>query len=74
MESQRLLGFPGGSTVKKPPAMQDTACNSGDAVSIPGSERSTAEGNGYPLYYSGLENSVGRGGWWATVHGVYWTC
>ena len=28
------------------------------------------EGNGYPLQYSGLENSVDRGAWWATVHGV----
>ena len=27
------------------------------------------EGNGYPLYYSCLENSMDRGAWWATVHG-----
>ena len=28
------------------------------------------EGNGYPLQYSGLENSIVRGAWQATVHGV----
>ena len=28
------------------------------------------EGNGYPLQYSCLENSMGRGAWWATVHAV----
>ena len=38
--------------------------------SIPGSERSPGEGNGNPLQYSCLENSVDRGTWWATVHGV----
>ena len=38
--------------------------------SIPGSERSPGEGNGNPLQYSCLENSVDRGTWWAIVHGV----
>ena len=42
----------------------------GDVGSIPGSGRSAGEGNGYPLQYSGLENSTGRGAWQATVHGV----
>ena len=37
---------------------------------IPGSGRSPGEGNGNPLQYSCLENSTGRGPWWATVHGV----
>ena len=32
--------------------------------------RSPGEGNGNPLQYSCLENPVGRGAWWATVHGV----
>ena len=32
--------------------------------------RSPAEGNGYPLQYSCLENSMDGGAWWATVHGV----
>ena len=40
------------------------------AGSIPGSGRSTGIGNGTPLQYSCLENSMGRGAWWAPVHGV----
>ena len=42
----------------------------GDLGSIPGLVRSPKEGNGYPLQYSCLENSMDRGAWWATVHGV----
>ena len=38
--------------------------------SIPGSGRSPGEGNGYPLQYSFMENSMDRGAWWAAVHGV----
>ena len=38
--------------------------------SIPGLGRSLEEGNGYPLQYSCLENSVDRGAWLATVHRV----
>ena len=38
--------------------------------SIPGSGRSPGEGNGNPLQYSCLENSMDRGNWWATVHRV----
>ena len=58
--------------VKKPPA---NARDARDAGSIPGSERSPGEGNGNPLQYSCLENSVDRGARWATVHGVakIWT-
>ena len=37
---------------------------------IPGSGRSPGEGNGYPLQYSGLENSIDRGAGRATLHGV----
>ena len=37
---------------------------------IPGSRRSPGEGNGNPFQYSCLENSMDRGAWWATVHGV----
>ena len=44
--------------------------NAGDLGLIPGLGRSPGEGNGYPLQYSCLENSMGRGTWWATVHGV----
>ena len=44
--------------------------NAGDLGSIPGLGRSPGEGNGYPLLYSCLENSMDRGAWRATVHGV----
>ena len=50
--------------VENPPA------NAGDLGSIPGSGRSSGEGNGNPLQYSCLENSTDRGAWCATVHGV----
>ena len=45
-------GFPGGSAGK------ESACNVGDLGLIPGLGRSLGEGNGYPLQYSGLENSM----------------
>ena len=51
------LGFPGGSEVKV------SACNAGDPGSIPGSGRSSGEGNGNPLQCSCLENSMDRGAW-----------
>ena len=41
-----------------------------DTGSIPGSGRSSGEGNGSPLQYSCLENSMDRRAWWCTVHGV----
>ena len=37
---------------------KESACNAGDLGSIPGLERSPGEGEGYPLQYSGLENSI----------------
>ena len=40
-----------------------SACNAGDLGSIPGSGRSPVEGNGNPLQYSCLENSIDKGGW-----------
>ena len=43
---------PGGSAGK------ESACNAGDLGSIPGLGSSSGEGNGYPLQYSGLENSM----------------
>ena len=52
------------------PAGKESTCNVGDLGSIPGLGRSPGEGNGYPLQYSGLENSMDRGAWQATVHGV----
>ena len=49
---------------------KESTCNVGDPGSIPGSGRSPEEGNGNPLQYSCLENSMDRGAWRVTVHGV----
>ena len=49
---------------------KELASNVGHPDSIPGSGRSPGEGKGYPLQYSGLENSMNRGAWQATVYGV----
>ena len=51
-KSQKLLGFPCDSAGK------ESTCNAGDLRSIPGLGRSPGKGKGYPLQYSGLENSV----------------
>ena len=53
------MDFPGGSAGK------ESACNAGDLGSIPGLGRSPGEEKGYPLQYSGLENSMD-----CIVHGV----
>ena len=53
--------------VKNPPA--DVGA-SGDVGSIPRLGRSPRVGNGNPLQYSCLENSMDRGAWQGTVHGV----
>ena len=53
-------GFPFGTVVKNLPANAGDARNEG---SIPGSGRSSGVGNGNPLQYSCLENSVDRGAW-----------
>ena len=57
-------GFPGG------PDGKESTCNVGDLGSIPGLGRTPGEGHGYPLQYSGQENSMDRGGWQALIHGV----
>ena len=57
-------GSPGGSAGKA------STYNAGDIGSIPGSGGSPEEGNGNPLQYSRLENSMDGGAWEATVHGV----
>ena len=57
--SSVFLGFPCVSAGK------ESACNAGDLGSIPGLGRSPGEGKGYPLQYSGLENSTH-----CIVHGV----
>ena len=56
------MGFPGGSVVKNPTANAGDARDSGSATGL---GRSPGEGKGYPLQYSGLENSMG-----CIVHGV----
>ena len=62
--AEGALGFPGGSDG------EESACNVGDQGLVPGSGRSLGEGNGNPLQYSCLGNSMGRGAWQATVRGV----
>ena len=47
--------------VKNPPAIQDTACNTGDAGLIPELGRYPAEGNDNPVQYSCLGNPMDRG-------------
>ena len=60
------LSFPGSAEANNLPANPgDTR----DTCSIPGSGRSSEVGNN-PRQYSCLENSMDRGAWWATVHGV----
>ena len=54
---QVISGFPGGSDGKESP------CNAGDLGSIPGSGRSSGEGNGNLLLYSCLESSMDGGAW-----------
>ena len=59
-----IIGLPWGSDGK------ESACNMGDPGSIPESGRSPGGGHDYPLQYSCLENSMDRGTWRATVHGI----
>ena len=63
LSSCHVLGFPGGSDSKA------SACNAGNPGSIPGSGRSSGEGNGNPLQFL-PENSMDKGVWWATVHRI----
>ena len=58
------MGFLGGSDAK------ESACNTGNPVSIPELGRSPGKGHGNPLQYSSLENPMDREAWWATVHGA----
>ena len=53
--------------VKNLPAMQETPETQVQSL---GREDSPGEANGNPLQYSCLENSVDRGTWMATIHGV----
>ena len=64
-----IQGFPCGSAGK------ESACNLGDLGSIPGLGRAPGQGKGYPLWYSGLENSmdciVTLIFWPGEFHGLY---
>ena len=60
----KILGFPGCSDDK------ESACKAWVPGLIPGLGRSPGEGNANPHQYSCLENSMDRGTWWATFHGV----
>ena len=54
-------------------AGKESACSGGDTGdlgSIPGPGKSPGEGNGNPLQYCCLGNSMDRGAWWAIVHGI----
>ena len=63
--SQTLVeGFPGGSVGK------ESTCNVGILGSIPGMGVCPGGGHGNPLQYSGLENPMDRGTWWAIVRVV----
>jgi len=61
VDSMGFGGFPGSSVGK------ESTCNAGDQGLIPGSGRSPGKGKGYPLQYSGLENSMD------SVHGDLYT-
>ena len=60
-------GFPDASVVKNLPI---NVTDSGDMNLIPGSRRLPGVGNGILIQYSCLENSMDRGAWQATIHGV----
>ena len=64
IHSSNQMSAPGGSNSK------ESACNSGDQGSIPGSGRSPEGGNGNPLQYFCPENPMDRRAWQATVSGV----
>ena len=61
------MSLPGGTVVESLPA---SAGDTRDTDLTPESGRSLGEGNGIPLQYSYLENSMDRGAWQAAVHGV----
>ena len=67
MEHYSAMGFPGGKVAKNLPA---NAGDARDTVTVHKLGRFPGVGNGNPLLYSCLENSMDRGAWRATVHGI----
>ena len=63
-----LISFNTGFPVSS--AGKESTCSSGDQGAIPGLGRSPGGGRGNPTQYACLEDSMDRGAWWATVHGV----
>ena len=66
---RKAQGLPGWRSGKQS-TYQKYAGDIGDAGLIPGSGKSLGGGNGNPLQYYCLENSIDRGAWWATVHRI----
>ena len=64
LQSYNKLGFLCSSEGKA------SICNAGEPGLIPGLGGSPGEGNNNPIQYSWLENSMDRGAWWPTIHGV----
>ena len=64
MDGKDLADYWASLVVQDPPAIQETQ------IQFPGSGRSPGEGNDCPFQYSCLKNSMDRGAWQATVHGV----
>ena len=61
---KNIMGFPSDSDG------EESASSAGDLGSVSGLGSSNGGGNGNPLQYSCLENSMDRGAWWTTIHGV----
>ena len=61
------IGFPGGSVGKN---LTASVGDTRDSGSVPGWRRSLGGGTGNSLQYSCLKNSVERGDWWTTTHGI----
>ena len=64
------MGSPGGAVVKNQPASAGDTGDARDVGLIPGSGIYPGEGKDNPLQYSCLENSMGRGAWWAKSMGL----
>ena len=68
--SSKSLDYFSKESINRVPVSKESACNAEDLGSIPRSGRFPGEGNGNPLQYSCLENSMVRGAWQVAVHGL----